>query len=145
MSDGESRCPLSWRDRKTTGRPAISLLSSGPDGAPQGVSTRSSRAFFRAGRSYMPDPPMMPRTARVMAGSGVAGRARPNFLFGEVQQTGGDDEEDHHLQADALTRDEMRLGGPLEERGDILRIMRQVGRRPIGIFHLAIGQRRRHL
>src|SRR5262245_14315355 len=67
MSEGESLWPLSWRDRNTTGVPAISPTRSSADGSPHGLLIARCRTFSSPGRSYMPEPPMMPSTALVMA------------------------------------------------------------------------------
>src|SRR5262245_37352347 len=67
MSEGDSLCPLSWRDRNTTGVPAISPTRSGADGSPHGLLIARCRTFSSPGRSGRPDPPMMPSTALVMA------------------------------------------------------------------------------
>ena len=48
MSDGECRCPLSWRDRNTTGSPAISPISNGADGLPQGLLMAFALRFFQS-------------------------------------------------------------------------------------------------
>src|SRR5260370_17268486 len=86
----------------------------------------------------MPDPPMMPSTACVMTipqprrgTSRVAGHARPHLLLGEIQQPGEYHEKDHHLQADALARDQVRLGRPLQECGAALGIVRPIRRRAL--------------
>src|SRR5438067_12666173 len=47
----------------------------------------------------------------------------PHLLLGEVHQAGEDDQEDHHLEADALARLEVRLGGPRHERRDVLGVL----------------------
>src|ERR1043165_7649138 len=175
MSEGERRCPLSCRVRNTTGSPAISPMRSGADGSPQGLATRSSRTFSRPGRSYTPEPPMMPRTDfiedRRMANgewrpvrnpwrllvfysplttrySPRAKRASvhvgPHLLLGEVHQPGEDDQEDHHLEADALARLEMRLGRPHHECGDVPGVLVDRGRAAVGVIDAPVGQRRRH-
>src|SRR5436305_6606073 len=52
--------------------------------------------------------------------SRVAGHVGPHLLLGEVHQPGEDHEEDHHLEADALARLEVRLGRPHHEGRDVL-------------------------
>src|SRR5438093_1526925 len=52
MSEGESRCPLSCRDRKTTESPAISPTRNAADGSPHGLSIFVSRTFSRPGRPH---------------------------------------------------------------------------------------------
>ena len=41
-------------------------------------------------------------------------------------------QEDHHLQADALARLQVRLGRPGQERGDVARELVDVGVRVVG-------------
>src|SRR5262249_29114711 len=70
MSEGESRWPLSWRERNTTGVPAIWPRRSGADGSPHGLLIVFCRTFRSPGRWSRPDPPMTPSTALVIATRG---------------------------------------------------------------------------
>ena len=117
----------------------------------------------------MPEPPMMPSTDLVMSPRFTVRRTkrkgrqigalrrqaqfcsdraqctvRPHLLLGEVQQPGEHDQEDHHLEADALARVEVRLGRPHQEGRDVLGILLHGLRRAVVIGHLPVLQRRRH-
>src|SRR5580700_11666812 len=47
----------------------------------------------------------------------------PNFLFGEVQEPGQHDEEDHDLEAEPLARVQRRLRRPHQEGCDVAAIL----------------------
>ena len=67
----------------------------------------------------------------------------PHLLFGEVGKSREHDQEDHHLEADALARLEMRLRHPHQEGRNVARILFGRRRRAVGVFDLAIAERLR--
>src|SRR5262249_16752341 len=83
---------------------------------------------------------------RHLAPGGFAARLHlvPDLLLGEVHEEREDDQEDHHLETDALALFQMRLRGPHQERGDIPGVLRDGLRRAVGIVDATVGQRRRH-
>src|SRR4051812_7620070 len=62
----------------------------------------------------------------------------PDLLLGEVKQSGENDQEDHHLQAELLARFEMRLRCPHQERRDVLGIVLDLLRGAVVIGHLIV-------
>jgi len=72
-------------------------------------------------------------------------RVCPDLLLGEVQQARQHDQENHHLQAGALARLEMRLRGPHQERRDVLGVLLHRRRRAVVERHLTVAERLRHL
>src|SRR3954449_11058567 len=72
-------------------------------------------------------------------------RVGPDLLLGEVHQTGEDDQEDEDLESEALAGLHVWFGGPHQERGDVLGILRNGRRRAVVIGYLAIAERLRHL
>src|SRR5215471_1238656 len=68
----------------------------------------------------------------------------PHLLLGEVHETREHDQEDHDLEADALTLHQVRLGRPHQEGSDVLGILIHGLWRAIIIGDLARLQRRRH-
>jgi hypothetical protein len=69
----------------------------------------------------------------------------PDLLLGEVHQAREQDQEHEHLQADPLARFHVRLGGPHQEGGDVVGVLRDRGRRTVVERDLAVAQRLRHL
>src|SRR6185436_15022297 len=70
-------------------------------------------------------------------GSSVLVNVAPHPLLGEVHQAGEDHEEDHHLEADALARLEMRLGRPHHESRHVLGLLVERVRCAVGVFDAA--------
>src|SRR5512144_2414454 len=68
----------------------------------------------------------------------------PDFLLGEVHQACEHDQEDHHLQPDALALHEVRLGCPHQECRYVLRVLIERLRSTVIISYLAVLQRLRH-
>src|ERR1051326_1482055 len=58
---------------------------------------------------------------------------RPHLLLGEVEQAGEHDQEDHHLEAEALARLEVRLGRPHQECSNVLGVLVDRLRRTVGV------------
>src|ERR1051325_6224545 len=69
---------------------------------------------------------------------------RPHLLLRKVQEAGENDQEDHDLEADALTLHEMRFGRPHQERRNIFRILVERLWRAVVIGDLPVLQGRRH-
>src|SRR6476646_1456574 len=103
----------------------------------------------------MPEPPMTPSTALVMmlgARARIFGwRARlellrvqldrvPHLLLGEIEKRGEHDQEYEHLHAGTLPGLEVRLGGPHQERRDVLGVLLDGHGRTVGIFDAVVGE-----
>src|SRR5579871_2712061 len=72
-------------------------------------------------------------------------RVGPDLLLGEVHQAGKDDQEDEHLQAQALAFLHMRLGGPHQEGRNVVGILLHGRGRAVVEGHLTVRERLRHL
>ena len=68
----------------------------------------------------------------------------PDLLLGHIEETGDDNQEDEHLEADALPFCEVRFGCPHQEGGDVAGILVDRAGRAVGVSDLAVGKRRRH-
>src|SRR5262249_25560855 len=68
----------------------------------------------------------------------------PYLLFGEVEEPGNHDQENEHLHADALPGLEVRLGGPHQERRDVLGILLDRHGRAVGVIDALFRERWRH-
>src|SRR6188508_2745400 len=63
----------------------------------------------------------------------------PHLALGEIHQPGEDQQEDHHLEADALALLEVRLGRPHHEGGDVLRILIDRRGAAVGVLDAPVG------
>src|SRR3984957_663603 len=63
-------------------------------------------------------------------------RVGPDLLLGEVHQPREDDQENENLQPEMLAGFHMRLGGPRQEGGDVVGVLRHGCRRPVAVGDL---------
>src|SRR5688572_30092650 len=83
--------------------------------------------------------------ARKVASSVVALHPAPDVLVGEPGERGGDEQEQHHRPAGLVALGELGLGGPDEERGNVLGHLIDGRARAVAVSDLTGGgQRRRH-
>jgi len=68
----------------------------------------------------------------------------PDLALQRVQHSGQHQQEQHHLDAEALARFHGRFGGPGEEGDDVADFLVQRRLGAVGIIHRLVVQRRRH-
>src|SRR5215467_15958612 len=68
----------------------------------------------------------------------------PDLALGRVEYSHGDDQEQHHLETGAMPHLEIRLGGPSQERHDVMRHLRYRRGDAVGEGHGIVAERRRH-
>src|SRR5690606_37418522 len=128
----------------TTGPCGAGASSSARGGAlAASAMTTAKPASAAAIFPFMTMPRLRAAATRRAGRLGVA-EPRPDPPLAEVQQDRQNDQVDHDLEAEPVARLELRHRRPREERGDVAghSLDRRLG--AVGVFDLALVERRRH-